>query len=161
MAALPSPPTFDPVFAMRTLARDDLPQVAAIEQSVYEFPWTLGNFRDSFDAGYSLLGVFRQDNELVAYAVVMRAVDEAHLLNLAVAHSLQRRGIGQQLLLAVIDLVRGYGAQMLYLEVRPSNGPARDLYFRNGFRQIAIRPRYYPARDGREDALFLGLRLTY
>jgi ribosomal-protein-alanine N-acetyltransferase len=43
--------------------------------------------------------------------------------------------------------------------VRPSNLPARHLYRSMNFQQIAIRPDYYPARGGREDALFLGLSL--
>jgi [ribosomal protein S18]-alanine N-acetyltransferase len=43
--------------------------------------------------------------------------------------------------------------------VRPSNLAARHLYRKAGFHQIAIRPEYYPAVGGREDALFLGLTL--
>jgi ribosomal protein S18 acetylase RimI-like enzyme len=48
---------------------------------------------------------------------------------------------------------------MLYLEVRPSNQPARRMYERFGFRQLGLRRDYYPAMTGREDALFLGLNL--
>jgi len=59
----------------------------------------------------------------------------------------------------MIDTARGAGCQIVYLEVRPSNIQARHLYRTVGFQQIAIRPDYYPALDGREDALFLGLTL--
>ena len=56
-------------------------------------------------------------------------------------------------------VARGASCQIIYLEVRPSNVAARHLYRAMGFQQIAIRPEYYPALAGREDALFLGLSL--
>jgi [ribosomal protein S18]-alanine N-acetyltransferase len=159
MAAVPRPPDLHVRFAIRDLARHDLPNVAAIEQSAYEFPWTLGNFRDSFDSGYTLIGAFA-GHELAGYAIIMYAVDEAHLLNVAVAPAFQGQGLGRHLLRHIIERVSVAQSQMLYLEVRPSNANARALYASLGFRQIAIRPNYYPARNGREDALFLGLRLA-
>jgi ribosomal-protein-alanine N-acetyltransferase len=59
----------------------------------------------------------------------------------------------------MVEVARLAGCQIVYLEVRPSNLPARHLYKTMGFQQIAIRPEYYPAVIGREDALFLGLAL--
>jgi [ribosomal protein S18]-alanine N-acetyltransferase len=47
----------------------------------------------------------------------------------------------------------------VFLEVRPSNAPAISLYHDEGFNEIGRRPRYYPARDGREDALVMALEL--
>ena len=55
--------------------------------------------------------------------------------------------------------VGGEGAQHLFLEVRPSNTAAQSLYTRFGFRKVAVRRGYYPARSGREDALVLTLKL--
>jgi ribosomal-protein-alanine N-acetyltransferase len=59
----------------------------------------------------------------------------------------------------MIEVAKEAKAQIVYLEVRPSNLAARHLYRKMGFQQIAIRPEYYPATHGREDALFLGLTL--
>ena len=56
---------------------------------------------------------------------------------------------------AMLRLARSYGAHVLLLEVRPSNHAARRLYAEHGFEQIGTRRGYYPARDGREDALLL------
>ena len=56
-------------------------------------------------------------------------------------------------------LARGRGAQHLFLEVRPSNLAGKALYDRFGFREVAVRPGYYPAHAGREDALVLTLAL--
>lgn len=145
-------------YALRRLGAFDMPRVAAIEREVYAFPWTVGNFRDCLASGYDMWGI-DDGGELIAYAIVMFALDEAHLLNLAVASGHQRRGIGRYLMEKMMALARGRGATMIYLEVRPSNSNARTLYDQLGFRQIAIRPNYYPSRAGREDALLLAAKL--
>ena len=96
---------------------------------------------------------------VIGYAVLMIAIDEAHLLNFAVASEWQNQGIGRDFLRHMIGVAREARCQIVYLEVRPSNLAARHLYRTMGFQQIAIRPEYYPAVAGREDALFLGLSL--
>jgi ribosomal-protein-alanine N-acetyltransferase len=136
----------------------DVADVAALEKSLYAFPWSQGNFRDSVEAGYDCR-VACDGSRVIGYAVLMVALDEAHLLNLAVASPWQRRGIGRAFLDHMLAIAKGAGVQIVYLEVRPSNLQARQLYRRAGFQQIAIRPDYYPAAQGREDALFLGLTL--
>ena len=77
----------------------------------------------------------------------------------AVATEWQNQGIGRAFLKHMIEVAKSAGCQIVYLEVRPSNLAARHLYRALGFQQIAIRPEYYPAVSGREDALFLGLAL--
>jgi ribosomal-protein-alanine N-acetyltransferase len=136
----------------------DVADVAALEKSLYAFPWSQGNFRDSVEAGYDCR-VACDGGRLVGYAILMVALDEAHLLNLAVAAEWQGRGIGRAFLDHMLGIARAAGCQIVYLEVRPSNLAARHLYKLAGFQQIAIRPAYYPAVQGREDALFLGLTL--
>ena len=136
----------------------DLAEVARLEKSLYAFPWSLGNFRDSVNAGYECWTAAHGDN-VIGYAILMIALDEAHLLNFAIASEWQNQGIGRDFLRHVIGVARGARCQIVYLEVRPSNLAARHLYRAVGFQQIAIRPEYYPAIGGREDALFLGLAL--
>ena len=87
------------------------------------------------------------------------AAGEAHLLNLSIAANSQRRGHGGALLAESIRISRELGARNVYLEVRPSNGPAQALYARFGFRHIALRRGYYPAGTEREDALVFALPL--
>jgi ribosomal-protein-alanine N-acetyltransferase len=136
----------------------DLAEVARLEKSLYEFPWSLGNFRDSVTAGYDCW-VVAHGEAVIGYAILMVALDEAHLLNFAVASEWQNQGVGRAFLAHMIEVAKEAKAQIVYLEVRPSNMAARHLYRKMGFQQIAIRPEYYPARHGREDALFLGLTL--
>lgn len=137
---------------------DDLDLVAGMEKSLYAFPWSLGNFRDSLNAGYGCW-VACHGEQVVAYAILMVALDEAHLLNIAVDSGWQNRGIGRAFLDFMLASAREAKCQIVYLEVRPTNASARHLYRSAGFQQIAIRPSYYPARVGREDALFLGITL--
>ncbi|MCW5592108.1 MAG: ribosomal protein S18-alanine N-acetyltransferase [Burkholderiales bacterium] len=147
-----------PEVGYRRIRSADLAAVAELEKSLYAFPWSLGNFRDSVEAGYDCW-VACEGERVVAYAILMVALDEAHLLNIAVAAPWQNRGIGRAFLDFMLGVARQAKCQIVYLEVRPSNLAARHLYRQAGFQQIAIRPSYYPAHGGREDALFLGITL--
>ena len=147
-----------PQIHYRRMRASDLAEVAALEKSLYSFPWSIGNFRDSVNAGYDCWTVTHGET-VIGYAVLMIALDEAHLLNIAIASEWQNQGVGRAFLAHMIEVARSAGGQIIYLEVRPSNVGARHLYRTVGFQQIAIRPEYYPAMHGREDALFLGLTL--
>ncbi len=138
---------------------DDLPEVLAVEQAVYEFPWTHGNFIDSLRAGHSAWTMRDSGGGLIAYAVLMPALDEVHLLNLTVAPPCQRFGFGWRMLEAMAENSRGYGARTMLLEVRPSNDAAQKMYARYGFVRIGMRRGYYPARNGREDAIVMRVSL--
>ncbi len=132
----------------------DLAEVLAVETAVYSHPWSRGNFVDSLRAGYACR-TWRLAGELVGYFVLLVAAGEAHLLNLSVARCWQRRGHGATLLGEVMRLARGHGARRVFLEVRPSNLAGLALYRRFGFRAVAVRRGYYPAHEGREDAMVL------
>ena len=140
------------------MREEDLDEVMPIETSIYTHPWTRGNFADSLRAAYQCR-TWRVDGELVGYLVLAVAAGEAHLLNLSVAPGRQRRGFGGVLLGETMGIARGLGARQLFLEVRPSNQAAQGLYRRFGFRKIGVRHGYYPAREGREDALVLSREL--
>ncbi|QJR15002.1 ribosomal protein S18-alanine N-acetyltransferase [Usitatibacter palustris] len=147
-----------PQLHYRPMRATDLQEVARLEKTLYEFPWSLGNFRDSLNAGYDCW-VACEGETVIGYAVLMIALDEAHLLNIAIASASQRRGTGRAFLKKILGVAKAAGCLIVYLEVRPSNVAARHLYRTSGFQQIAIRPNYYPSVAGREDALFLGLTL--
>jgi ribosomal-protein-alanine N-acetyltransferase len=149
----------EPAERIEPMRPQDLAEVLAIEQAAYEFPWTHGNFMDSLRAGHSTWTMRDTSGGLIAYAVVMIALDEAHLLNLTVAPSRQRFGFGWRMLEAMADNARSYGARSMLLEVRPSNPAAQKMYERYGFVRIGTRRGYYPARDGREDAVVMRVSL--
>ncbi len=144
--------------AIRRMHYQDLDRVVAIEDRIYPFPWTRGNFRDSLNAGYDCW-VYEVERTMIGYAVLMFAVDEAHLLNLSIAAGWQGKGYGRALLDAMMRSAKDHGCVFISLEVRPSNPGAIRLYQKAGFREIALRKGYYPADRGREDALVMGRNL--
>ncbi len=143
---------------MRAMSTSDLDAVMAIERVNFPFPWSEGNFKDSIDSGYICL-VMEQANQLVGYAVLMMVLDEAHLLNISVDKSYQGKGWGRYLLVHMMDVGREKGGLNMFLEVRPSNHSALGLYESMGFNEMGIRPGYYPAHNGREDAVLMGMAL--
>ena len=148
----------DSVTRYRRMTATDLDGIVAIERHVHAHPWTRGNFADSLAAGYHCW-VAERDMQLIAYGIIMVAAGEAHLLNLSVASSWQRHGIGTELTHFFVKLARDQGAERIYLEVRPSNVAARALYGRSGFAEVGVRTGYYPTSGGREDAVIMELGL--
>ncbi len=144
---------------LRPMTVADLDRVMEIEPRAYEFPWSEGIFRDCLRVGYCCW-CCEENDELVGYGVMSVAAGESHILNLTVRPESQRAGIGRRLLENFIRLARRHHADTLMLEVRPSNHPAIRLYESIGFNETGRRPNYYPARNGREDALIFALSLV-
>jgi len=134
----------------------DLPQVVRIENDVYSHPWTYGNFVDALASGYQCRVLRDAEQTLIAYFLLLLAVDEAHLLNISVRRDWQGRGICRMLLDEVATLARRQGMASILLEVRPSNQRAVTIYRRYGFAPIGMRRNSYPAAGGgREDAIVM------
>ena len=166
IAALQTPPPFEPLQArFEAMTAAGLPAVLRLEQAAYPHPWSERNFLDSLRAGYTaqlLVAAALESPELLGYFVAMKGVDEVHLLNIAVAPACQGQGWAQVMLDALGLWARGQGAQWLWLEVRVSNARARAVYSRHGFRQVGLRPGYYPpspASPRGEDAIVMSLAL--
>ena len=148
-----------PLLSARPLTRYDLDAVIAIENTIFPFPWSKGNFIDSLKADYDAW-LFNDLSDgakpIVGYALLMWVLDEVHLLNLSVTSTRQGKGMGKQLLYWLANDVFERGAISVLLEVRPSNHVAQALYFGCGFEQIGTRRNYYPSFDGtHEDALVM------
>jgi ribosomal-protein-alanine N-acetyltransferase len=109
-------------------------------------------------AGYYSLAL-DVNGETIGYGIMSVAAGEAHLLNLCVHPSSQRLGYGRQLLEALLERAHQCEVRKVFLEVRPSNKAALNLYYTFGFVQIGVRPAYYQASFGREDAVVLSLTL--
>ncbi|HVI25766.1 MAG TPA: ribosomal protein S18-alanine N-acetyltransferase [Xanthomonadaceae bacterium] len=144
--------------SLRPMRETDLDAVMDIEHRAYPFPWTRGIFRDCLRADYPAW-VLERDRVLIGYGVLSIAADEAHVLNVCAAPEVQGQGHGRRMLRALLQIARGRGARRVFLEVRPSNRTAIRLYHAEGFNEIGRRPRYYPAADGREDAIVMAMEL--
>lgn len=133
-----------------------LPEVLVVEHRAYEFPWTESIFKDCLKAGYSAWLLEDDEGTVIGYGMLSFAVDEAHVLNLCVDPLLQGRGWGRRMLDHLMKLARAASCVIVLLEVRKSNKAALKLYEGVGFQRLGVRKGYYPARQGREDALVLG-----
>lgn len=146
------------LYKFRPMQMDDLDTIMQIEPQIYTHPWTRGNFSDSINSGYSAW-VLLLHEEIIGYALLMMVLDEAHLLNLSIAGKYQKQGLGRFLLEYMLQIAKNHDATNMFLEVRPSNISAIALYENIGFNEMAIRRGYYPAANGREDAILMGLAL--
>lgn len=147
-----------PKYKFRDMALGDVDAVMAIEPHIYSHPWSRGNFVDSLNSGYSAW-ILELNGEIIGYALMMMVLDEAHLLNLSIAKAYQKQGLGRLLLEHMMRIAQEKKAANMFLEVRPSNISAIALYENIGFNEMAIRRGYYPAPNGREDAVLMGLAL--
>ena len=136
----------------------DLREAWHIEQASHAFPWSAKTFADNQGERY-LNFKLTVDDTLAAFAITQTVLDEATLFNIAVHPIFQRRGLGRELLEHLIAELESRGILTLWLEVRQSNAPAIALYESLGFNEVSVRRGYYPAADGREDAIIMALPL--
>lgn len=148
----------NPSTQIRLMQPSDLKAVARIEHTAYEYPWSVGIFRDCVLAGYYSV-VLEIGGSVTGYGIMSIAAAEAHVLNICVHPTVQRTGHGRRLLNALLQRAQECEVTKVFLEVRPSNRPALNLYYSAGFAQVGIRPAYYQAPFGREDAVVLSLTL--
>lgn len=144
---------------IRTMGYADLAQVIAVEKKAYPYPWTLGIFRDCLRIGYNAW-VVTLDNAIIGYGIVMLSPGESHVLNICIDPEYQKKGLGRYLLRHLVKKSIQTDVDMMLLEVRRSNTGAQELYKSEGFHELGARKSYYPAADGREDAIILAKYLS-
>ena len=160
----------------------DISEVMEIEHDSFPSPWSARAYRhELLDNDLSHYFVVRQRRierselnllarvrhslgvgtrpPILGYSGFWLMAGEAHISTVAVQLHWRRRGIGELLLVAMLDRATELEADVATLEVRASNVTAQNLYRKYGFQQAGLRPRYY--RDSNEDALIMSTeRLT-
>lgn len=151
----------------------DVPQVAAIDQQSFPLPWPAGAYRheltENENAHFVVAyispvphkpgkwweGLLRPQplRTIVGFVGYWYIVDEAHISTIAVHPDYRGRGIGERLLVAMLEHARSLGATLATLEVRIGNVAAQNLYHKYGFEEVGRRKNYY--RDNLEDALLM------
>jgi ribosomal-protein-alanine N-acetyltransferase len=133
---------------------EDLVAVQQIERASFTTPWPPHAYKTELETNrLATYVVARMGDEVVGYGGMWIMVDEAHVTTFAVHPAWRRRGVGERILIALLDLAIARHAREATLEVRLSNLPARRLYEKYGFRPVGLRPRYYS--DDNEDALIM------
>ena len=124
--------------------------VAELERQNFSEPWPEIAVRSELTNKLALWLVALDGEKVVGYVGSQTVLQEADMMNIAVADTHRRRGIARAL---VEELIRQLDAYQLSLEVRSSNAPAIALYEALGFVQVGLRKNYY--RKPKEDALIL------
>ncbi len=141
-------------YCFRAMTPEDLDSVMEVEVRSYTHPWTKGILAGCLKPGNSCW-VIENGVRLIGHGVLTSAAGEAHILNITVSPETQGQGVGRRFLQHFLDIAQGVKAETLFLEVRPSNIAAVTLYESVGFNEIGRRKNYYPAVNGKEDALIM------
>lgn len=138
----------------RDLQEEDIDQMVEIEKLCFATPWTkeafLAEKRENKKARYVIA---RIDNRVAGYGGAWVVLDEAQVTNIAVHPDFRRQGIADTIVRKLKNVCADAGAQVMFLEVRPSNKAAQELYFKHGFAPVGIRKNYY--YDNGENALVM------
>ena len=128
--------------------------VAAIEKECFGVDaWSERSVGSELTNPLSLWLVAVEDGRVAGYVGSQTVCNETDMMNVAVTADFRRRGIGEQLVLALVEALKAIDSHSLTLEVRASNAPAIGLYEKLGFLQTGLRKNYY--RNPKEDALIL------
>ena len=152
MSALAAP------LALRDVRAVDLDAIAELERVSFPVPWKREFFASEVGAAHRYNRVvLAPDGSLAGYVFCAFAGGEVHVNKIAVDPAWRRKGVARLLMAEVLAFASRIAAEEIYLEVRPSNAPARNFYTGLGFRDVGRRPEYYA--DG-EDALVMSLFLS-
>jgi ribosomal-protein-alanine N-acetyltransferase len=145
----------DPGIVVEPMRKRHLAGVMPIERASYPRPWSVNVFTSELEMmrrGERCYLVAREGANVVGYAGMMFAADDAHVTNIAVGLVHQRSGIGTRLLAGLAWAAIERGSTAMTLEVRVSNTSAQRLYARFGFESAGIRKQYY---ENVEDAIVM------
>ncbi len=142
-----------PEFTFRPMQKEDVEQVAAIELSNFSEPWSARAFSVSLLDTDAFFITACADEEVIGYAGFYKACEDGDICNVAVREDYRRQGVGEKMLLALMEYGRKMGIANFTLEVRVGNAEAIALYKKLGFEESGIRPGFY--RKPTEDALIM------
>lgn len=138
---------------IRPLCENDLIEVDLLERKIFPDPWPLSAFHEVLDNKEinGLVGLL--DEHIVAYAVFTIGRGESRLANIAVAPNFRRKSIAKILISNILKIVKEANCENIFLDVRPSNAAAINLYKIFGFTELYTKPDYY--QSPKEDVLVM------
>jgi len=148
-------------YYVRMMHEEDIARVTEIDRESFPSQWPPVNYERELNSWLSHCIVACEDRDelppgreyIIGLADFWMMADEAHVTNLAVQNIHRRRGIGELLLISMIDMATELNACHLTLEVRASNTAAQSLYGKYGFARVGLRRGYYT--HNKEDAVLM------
>ncbi len=142
----------------KLLTPADLAAIMVVETACHSHPWSEKTMVSCLEGRYFNLGLL-DDGKLIAFYIAEQAGPDISLMDICVAPSHQGRGLAKRLMQDLEDKALARGGESIFLEVRASNQSAIGLYHGCGYAEMGVRKNYYPAQNGREDALLMGFTL--
>ena len=121
----------------------DLIEVEVLERQIFPDPWPPSAFREVLDNEEINSLVGKMGGRIVAYAIYTIGYGESRLANIAVAPDFRRKSIAKILLSNILKIVKEADCEYIFLDVRPSNAAAINLYKKYGFKELYTKPDYY------------------
>lgn len=145
---------------VRNMTLDDLPMVLQIDRLSFPLPWPERSYRFELTknpASNLMVAELDDDNPrtVIGFIGCWMIADEVHISTVAVNPDHRRQGVGERLLLEMLDWAMSKGVKTATLEVRVSNQAAINLYRKYGFDIEDRKAGYY--HDNNEDALLMVL----
>jgi len=141
---------------LEKLKREDIPEVYEIEKLSFAEPHSVASMAAAIMNPACEFWVARDENKIIGFIEFWLMYDESHVIDIAVRPEYRRKGIGKYLMEFLVEKSAEAGAKKIFLEVRPSNTPARSLYKKMGFVESGRRTGYY--KD--EDAIIMSKNLV-
>ena len=141
---------------IRWMIRRDMTDVLSIEDHSFEFPWSESDFIRALRERNCIGLVAELENKIVGYVIYELATSELHVLNLAIAPSHRRRGVGSKLIEKLIGKLSFQRRERILLEVRETNLAAQLFFKQTGFRAVSVLRDFYD--DTVEDAYLMNFR---
>lgn len=131
------------------MAPEDVPRAAELERNSFSVPWSEKSLRESLEKEIYLFLVAEEQGRVVGYAGLLKIQEEGDITNVVVDEAFRGRGIGTELLAALLREGEKCGLRAFTLEVRVSNWVAIRIYERLGFVSVGMRKHFYekPAED--------------
>ena len=138
---------------IRRASAKDAAKISELEAEIFSDPWSERSVADTIAHEGAMCYVAEKDGDTAAYILGRIIPPEGEIYRIATAPEHRKRGIAYRLLDYAVKCERGHGLEVLFLEVRSMNAPARALYTAYGFREMGIRKKYY--KDPVDDAIVM------
>jgi [ribosomal protein S18]-alanine N-acetyltransferase len=129
-----------------------------LAQSPEAASWSSAGLQSVFEQNADYFLVASEGFEILGFVAGRALIDEAEILNLAVAPAYRRAGLGKALVQSLLRSFATEDVATVFLEVRESNRAAIAFYELLGFERAGTRPGYYS--NPPESALVLRTRLS-
>ncbi len=143
---------------LKEICEQDLDRLEELEKICFlKSPWSKQMLLESISFANVFKKCIQKDGKIVAYIIAGFSNWEAEIFTIGVDVEYRRQGLAKELLLALKQFCQETQKESLFLEVRKSNLSAQKLYSGFGFKQVAVRRKYY---ENTEDAIIMEYKIS-